>query len=213
MRDGNAVAVGRLAHELDAVEASFAAAAAATGGITEERYAMAGASICLRFASPLLHELLTPAFAHLTEPGTSHSEPALTVSLWDSASTGAEPPPRPSAPHDHAPGALFHYYEPPLRSAYQPGLETLSILDTESARAWHWVADGLGSRTGTRRLRSARSSSGGWARAATCMSTAPRWGRRPAVSSSSAKGDRESRPWRSRASSRSSCTPAMTTLR
>ena len=143
MRDGDAVTVGRLAHELDAVEASFAAAAAATGGITEERYAMAGASICLRFASPLLRELLTPAFAHLAEPGTAHSEPALTVSLWDSASTGAAPPPRPSAPHDHAPGALFHYHEPPLRSAYQPGLETLSILDAESARAWHWVADGL----------------------------------------------------------------------
>lgn len=103
---------------------------------------MAGASICLRFASPALRERLTPAFAHLAEPaGAADSETALTVSLWDSASTGAEPPPRPSAPDDHAPGALFHYHEPPLRSAYQPGLETLSILDADSSHAWHWVAD------------------------------------------------------------------------
>jgi hypothetical protein len=137
-----AVRAGRPSARLDGVESSFAAAAAATGGITEDRYAMAGATICLRFASPALRERLTPAFAHLAEPSSnSGSAPALMVSLWDSASTGAEPPPRPSAPDDHAPGALFHYHEPPLRSAYQPGLETLSILDSESSEAWHWVAD------------------------------------------------------------------------
>lgn len=137
-----AVRAGRLADQLDGVRASFARAGATTGGIAIDRYTMAGASICLRFASPALRERLKPAFGHLAEePSSAASEPALTVSLWDSASTGAEPPPRPSAPGDHAPGALFHHHEPPLRSAYQPGLETLSILDSESAEAWHWVAD------------------------------------------------------------------------
>lgn len=133
---------GRLADRLEGVETSFAAAAHATGGSTKDRYTMAGRTICLRFASPALRERLTPAFAHLTElSGAAATEPALTVSLWDSASTGAQPPPRPAVPDDHAPGALFHFHEPPLRSAYQPGLETLSILDSESSEAWHWVAD------------------------------------------------------------------------
>ena len=137
-----AIPAGSAAERLEGVEASFAAAAAATGGVAVDRYTMAGVSICLRFASSALRERLTPAFAHLAEPaGRPAPEAALTVSLWDSASTRAEPPPRPSAPADHAPGALFHHHEPPLRSAYQPGLETLSILDSEASEAWHWVAD------------------------------------------------------------------------
>jgi hypothetical protein len=44
-------------------------------------------------------------------------------------------------PDDYAPGALYHVHEPPVRAVYQPGLETLSILDSEASVAWHWVAD------------------------------------------------------------------------
>lgn len=121
---------------------SFAAAGEAAGAVSADRLAIAEASVSLRFASPALRERLTPAFAHLAEPPDGDSaRPDLTIHLWDSASTGAEPPPRPRVPEDHAPGALYHFREPPLRGVYQPGVETLSILDLETGVAWHWVAD------------------------------------------------------------------------
>ena len=131
-----------LTDRLDGVAASFAAAGDASGGVSLDRYTIAGVPVWLRFASPALRDRLAPAFAHLVDPSDpGQTVPVLTVNLWDSASTGAPPPPRPAAPGDHAEGALFHFHEPPLRAAYQPGLETLSILDSASMVAWHWVAD------------------------------------------------------------------------
>ena len=133
---------GWAVHRLDAVAASFASAADAAGGTSVDDYVVGGGPVSLRFASPALRERLTPAFAHLAAPPGGGSVPgALTVHLWDSASTGAEPPPRPRTPPDQPQGALYHFNQPPLRAAYQPGLETLSILDSQARVAWHWVAD------------------------------------------------------------------------
>jgi hypothetical protein len=121
-----------------AVAESFASA----GGVSEDRLSLAGASVALRFASEPLRERLTPAFAHLLQGLAEDGDrPALTIHLWDSASTGAEPPPRPRVPADHATGALYQFREPPLRGVYAPGLETLSVLDSEKGAAWHRVAD------------------------------------------------------------------------
>jgi hypothetical protein len=121
--------------------ASFAAAAEGVGGVSVDRISMAGASVALTSASPALRQRLVPALAHLSETGRDEREPALTIYLWDSASTGAPPPPRPQVPRTHAPGALYHSHEPPRRAVYQPGLETLSVLDIGNGTAWHWVAD------------------------------------------------------------------------
>lgn len=127
---------------LDGLGASFALAAEASGGATDNYYALAGTTAVLRFGSSALRERLSPAFAHLaTEPDETAAPPALTVHLWDSASTGAEPPPRPAVPDSYAEGALYHFHQPPLRAAYQPGLETLSVLDSTTGTAWHWVGD------------------------------------------------------------------------
>ncbi|MGH3082640.1 MAG: serine kinase [Gaiellaceae bacterium] len=127
---------------LDGLGGSFASAAEAIGGVSDDRYSIAGATVALRFASPALRERLTPAFAHLAaRSGAEASAPALTVYLWDAASTATEPPPRPAVPDDQAEGALYHFHEPPLRAAYQPGLETLSVFDSREGTAWHWVAD------------------------------------------------------------------------
>ncbi|TML96871.1 MAG: serine kinase [Actinobacteria bacterium] len=129
---------------LDEVAASFERAADAAGGASLDEYDVGGASVDLQFASPALRDRLTPAFAHLAaRAGDASPTPSLTVHLWDSASTGAEPPPHPRTSPDQPPGALYHFHEPPVRVAYQPGLETLSILDTEAGVAWHWVADAL----------------------------------------------------------------------
>lgn len=126
----------------DGLDASFARAAEESGGASDNFYALAGATVLLRFGCPALRESLSPAFAHLaTDPGETAAPPALTVHLWDSASTGVEPPPRPTVPDSYAEGALYHFHEPPLRAAYLPGLESLSVLDSATGTAWHWVAD------------------------------------------------------------------------
>jgi hypothetical protein len=130
------------AAERSAGVATSFAAAGETGGVFEVQLSIADTSVALRFAGEALRERLTPAFAHLVEASDRVPvESALTIHLWDSASTGAEPPPRPRVPSDHAPGALYHFSEPPLRGVYRPGLESLSILHSEAGVAWHWVAD------------------------------------------------------------------------
>lgn len=124
--------VGGIEHSLHAAEKA--------GGVTVRRYALAGTTVRFRFAGKALLDSLAPAFAHL-EVREDASEPALTVAFWDSASTAVEPPPRPPVLAEYAPGALFHFEEPPLRAAYQPGLETLSVFKADVGLAWHWVAD------------------------------------------------------------------------
>jgi hypothetical protein len=102
-------------------------------------YVVAGSRVSLRFASDALRDRIAPAFEHLAAP--PGAAPELTVHLWDSASTGMEPPPRPPAASDEAPGALYHFNEPPLRGVYQAAFDALSVLDAEAGVAWYWVAD------------------------------------------------------------------------
>lgn len=123
------------ADRLEGLAASFARA----GDVVVHEYVVGGSRVSLRFASDALRERLAPAFAHLAAaPG---DPPELTVHLWDSASNGMEPPPRPPAPPGEAAGALYHFQEPPLRGAYQAAFEALSVLDTEKGVAWYWIAD------------------------------------------------------------------------
>ena len=137
-----AVTADPAAERRTGIAASFAAAGETTGAVSLDQLSIAGTSVSLRFASQALRERLTPAFAHLLQaPDAASARPALTIHLWDSASTGAEPPPRPRVPVNHAPGALYHFHEAPLQGVYRPGLESLSILDSEAGVAWHWVAD------------------------------------------------------------------------
>jgi hypothetical protein len=123
------------ADRLEGLSASFARA----GDVVAQEYVVAGSRVSLRFASEALRERLAPAFAHLAAP--PGEAPELTVNLWDSASTGMEPPPSPSAAPDEAAGALYYFDEPPLRGAYQAAFEALSVLDSEAGVAWYWLAD------------------------------------------------------------------------
>lgn len=122
-------------NRLEELSASFARAGAAVA----HEYAVAGSRVSLRFASDALRDRLAPAFAHLAAP--PWRAPDLIVHLWDSASTGAEPPTRPAATSGAAAGAVFHFHEPPLRGAYQAAFEALSVLDSDAGVAWYWVAD------------------------------------------------------------------------
>jgi hypothetical protein len=122
--------------------ASFARASEAAGGVSVADYVIGGFSVSLRFAGRAFHERVTPAFAHLAAAESERAAtPNLTISLWDSASTGVEPPPRPRTSPNDAPGTLYHFHEPPLRGAYQAGQEALSVFDAEAGVAWYWVAN------------------------------------------------------------------------
>jgi hypothetical protein len=112
---------------------------AASFDVVASDYVVGGSRVSLRFASDGLRDRIAPAFAHLAAaPGDA---PGLTVHLWDSASTGVEPPPRPPAASDEAAGALYHFHKPPLRGVYQAAFEALSVLDSEAGVAWYWLAD------------------------------------------------------------------------
>src|SRR5262249_32570058 len=129
------------ARHIQRLGASFAQACEAAA-IAVDDYVIGGLPITLQCATPELRARLTPAFAHLrSSAGNTPTGRGLTVHLWDSAATGAAPPPLPAAPPDEAPGALYHFHEPPLRVAYQPGLEALSVFDADAGVAWYWVAD------------------------------------------------------------------------
>jgi hypothetical protein len=124
---------------IDGLGASFAQACDVAGMAVDD-YVIGGSPVSLQFATPGLKSRLTPAFAHLRkQAGGPSTGRGLTVHLWDSASTGAEPPPLPAVPPGEAAGALYHFHEPPLRFAYQPGLEALSVFDAEVGVAWYWV--------------------------------------------------------------------------
>jgi hypothetical protein len=130
-----------VATSLEYVKSSFENATALSGGIDAHRYEIAGKPVEFRFAARSLRETVDRPFAHLAAARDGDSPPALTVNLWDSRSTGADAPPLPPVPQDYAEGALFHYHEPPVRMAYQPGLMALSVLDARRCEAWHWVED------------------------------------------------------------------------
>jgi hypothetical protein len=126
---------GAAAARPEALSASFARA----GEVVVQDYVIAGSRVTLRFAGDAIRNRLSPAFAHLAAP--RGGAPELTVHLWDSASTGAEPPPRPPPAPNEAAGAVYHLHEPGLRGAYQAAFDALSVLDPEAGLAWYWAAD------------------------------------------------------------------------
>jgi len=118
----------------------FEQAAHAASGVSERLYRIAGHRVTMRFAGGALVEKLTPAFAHLAD--SSAAEPELILNVWDSASTGTEPPPLPPIErHDNSSGALYHHKGSRARFVYQPRPNALSLLEAGRGMSWYWVAD------------------------------------------------------------------------
>ncbi len=102
---------------------------------------MAKATVELRFARGPLLDLISPSFAHLQEE--SAGEPGLTVFIWDSRSTGAPLPPRPSAlPTGAGMGPIYYYCEGPFEVAYRPNSGILSAFNRRRRVAWFHADDG-----------------------------------------------------------------------
>jgi hypothetical protein len=116
----------------------------------DQFYTIANHPVRLRFAGQKLVDSLSPAMKHLiAEPVPA---PALTVFLWDSASTKKRIPPFPweknatmaSTVQNQNEGRnpVIYFKDERIRGAYQIGVKTLSMLDTKVNTAIFWVPDG-----------------------------------------------------------------------
>lgn len=132
----------------DLLHGGFLRAAAAAGETIDRFYSIGGHTVRLRFAGPGLLPYLTPALAHVAaEPAA----PALTVHLWDSASTGAELSPLLAWMCAEMRKAPFHHLsarqEIRLLSSerapatFEMGAGVLSVLDVEASAGVYWVED------------------------------------------------------------------------
>ena len=110
-------------------------------GVREHDLTVAGERVRLRFAGGALEPLLVPALEHLRTPPGAGGDAGLTVSCFDSASTG-EPMPAPAwGPDDYgAKGEITGFNDDRIRTVYQPGVDILNVYDTARGAALFWVA-------------------------------------------------------------------------
>lgn len=122
-------------------EDAYGRAAAASGGEVERWLSLAGATLHLRLAGPALLPLMR-ALVHLDieAPGAA-SAPALTIRLWDSRTTGIEPPVRPWAFEDYGGrGEVRGFGDDRIRIGFLMPHNTLSLYDAGRARAVYRIA-------------------------------------------------------------------------
>ena len=114
--------------------------AGARAGVREHDLTIAGELVRLRFAGAALEPMLVPALEHLSVPNDPVTVPALTVSFFDSESTG-EPMPAPAwGPLDWgAKGQITGFNDDRFRTLYQPGVDILNMYDASRRAALYWV--------------------------------------------------------------------------
>jgi hypothetical protein len=126
----------------------FQKAELAAGSI-ERFYTICGRTVCLRFAGSALISYLTPALNHLAAKPTS--APALTICLWDQASTNVKMPLLLSSfmrslsgawwVHVDSRGEMKDYNSERIRAVFHPGPNILSMLDIQKNIALYRVED------------------------------------------------------------------------
>ncbi len=103
-------------------------------------YTIGGYTVELRFAGTALMPLITPALKHLAVK--SGLTPALTVCLWDSASTHTKMPSPPWSSNAYiARGEVLGYNDEHIRTAFHLGSGILSMFDTMRNAALFWIRD------------------------------------------------------------------------
>lgn len=117
---------------------TFERATQAAGGTCEYFFSIGGQTVQLRFAGPDLVPRIVPALEHLAI--TPPTPPALTVCLFDSASTGIFMPPPPWPPTAYgARGEIQGFNTDRIYTFYQPGNDILRMIDTQRNLAIYWV--------------------------------------------------------------------------
>jgi hypothetical protein len=113
-----------------AAAAGFECASANVEAVFERFYTIGGLMVCLRFAGTALLSQLTPALEHLA--AVSGPNPALTVCLWDTKSTGVS---LPVPDYSESPGSRDEIL---LKYSVSGALSLLNI--TEGLGVF-WIAD------------------------------------------------------------------------
>lgn len=117
--------------------ACFEDAVKQVGGTTTRTYVIAGHVICLQFAGDSFVPSLTPALEHLRiEPA---AEPALQICIWDSTTTHSNMVPSPWTKDAFAQhGIIPDYNTDRICTIFQPGENTLNMLDKKENSALYW---------------------------------------------------------------------------
>jgi hypothetical protein len=119
------------------VDGLFSAAAADTG-IIDRWIVIGGLPMHLRFAGEAMLARIGGSFNHLA--AEERLDGALTVDIWDSASTGSTPPALLGTPLEtDGAGTIYYYEEDGVRALSR--WDTLSVLDGDAGHAWFWTAD------------------------------------------------------------------------
>jgi hypothetical protein len=117
---------------------TFHSAADGAGGVVDRDYAVGGYTVRVRFAGPALVPSMTPALDHLAQPDVT--TPALTICVWDSASTGRKMLPPPWHNEDFAArGEIQGYNNERIYTAFQHGSSAVNMLDLARSLAIFWV--------------------------------------------------------------------------
>lgn len=118
---------------------AFQMAEKASGCASERFYNLAGHIVRLRFSSSALVPLITPALEHLA---AKEETPALTVCLWDSASTGTRMPPPPWSSDNYvARGEVEGFNDDRIHTTFDLGSGVLNILDIQQNLGIFWIRD------------------------------------------------------------------------
>jgi hypothetical protein len=113
----------------DATHRTFLEAERAAGGATHRFFDVAGQIVRLSFAGPALISRLAPALAHAETRPTA--APALTVCVWDGASTGTRMPRLPWAGVSLSRrGEVQGFGDDRVRTVFDRTSDLLSCLDT-----------------------------------------------------------------------------------
>lgn len=116
---------------------AFACAGRQTGQI-ERWFQIGGSTLRLSFAGHTLVERVCPALEHLACPPQASAD--LSVALWDSASTGVQPPSPPWGPYDYLDrGSIRGYNTDRIRTAYYVGTGVFAMLDHQARKAVYWL--------------------------------------------------------------------------
>jgi hypothetical protein len=114
----------------------FASAARRSDELRVCTYRIADAPVRLEFAGTALADLIEGAFAHLAAPA---AEPALTVRVWDSATTGTEAPALaeelPDVTDGTGPVAYHEHGDFQALARWR----TVSAYDAAASTAWFWA--------------------------------------------------------------------------
>lgn len=125
---------------IEAVIHQYQHAVQNTSGLISRNYQVGDYTICLQFAGSALVPRITPALEHLSIESCRH--PALTIYLWDSASTYTPMVPRPW--NDDAfwvRGEVKAFSNGVIQTTFQPDRNALSILNLAQNTSVYWVQD------------------------------------------------------------------------